>query len=213
MHPVLDAPILRLMRYLKHLAAAALIAVTAIPAAAETISLNRLSNYLNGLQTAEADFTQVNDDGTLSTGRGYIKRPGRVRFEYNPPEDVLVMAGAGQVAVFDGKSNLGRPEQYPLSRTPLNIILERNVNLAQRDMVVGHSSDGTVTTVVAQDPENPQYGRIELNFTDSPVELRQWVIVDGSGARTTVILGDLTTGVDLSSFLFNINYETQQRQR
>ena len=201
------------MRYLKHLAAVALLTATAIPAAAETISLNRLSNYLNGLQTAEADFTQVNNDGTLSTGRVYIKRPGRVRFEYNPPEDVLVMAGAGQVAVFDGKSNLGRPEQYPLARTPLNIILERNVNLAQRDMVVGHSSDGTVTTVVAQDPENPQYGRIELNFTDSPVELRQWVIVDGSGARTTVILGDLTTGVDLSSFLFNINYETQQRQR
>lgn len=213
MHPTRYAPIFTGMRYLKHFAAAALIAVTAIPAAAETISLNRLSNYLNGLQTAEADFTQVNDDGTLSTGRVYIKRPGRVRFEYNPPEDVLVMAGAGQVAVFDGKSNLGRPEQYPLSRTPLNIILERNVNLAQRDMVVGHSSDGTVTTVVAQDPENPQYGRIELNFTDSPVELRQWVIVDGSGARTTVILGDLTTGVDLSSFLFNINYETQQRQR
>lgn len=213
MHPVRDAPILQLMRYFKHLAAVALVAATAIPAAADTISLNRLSNYLNGLQTAEADFTQVNDDGTLSTGRVYIKRPGRVRFEYNPPEDVLVMAGAGQVAVFDGKSNLGRPEQYPLSRTPLNIILERNVNLAQRDMVVGHSSDGTVTTVVAQDPENPQYGRIELNFTDSPVELRQWVIVDGSGARTTVILGDLTTGVDLSSFLFNINYETQQRQR
>lgn len=201
------------MRYLKHLAAAAVLAATAIPSAAETISLNRLSNYLNGLQTAEADFTQVNDDGTLSTGRVYIKRPGRVRFEYNPPEDVLVMAGAGQVAVFDGKSNLGRPEQYPLARTPLNIILERNVNLAQRDMVVGHSSDGTVTTVVAQDPENPGYGRIELNFTDSPVELRQWVIVDGSGARTTVILGEMTTGVDLSSFLFNINYETQQRQR
>lgn len=201
------------MRYLKHLAAVAVLAATALPAAAETISLNRLSNYLNGLQTAEAEFTQVNDDGTLSTGRVYIKRPGRVRFEYNPPEDVLVMAGAGQVAVFDGKSNLGRPEQYPLARTPLNIILERNVNLAQRNMVVGHSSDGTVTTVVAQDPENPEYGRIELNFTDSPVELRQWVIVDGSGARTTVILGEMTTGVDLSSFLFNINYETQQRQR
>lgn len=201
------------MRYFKPLVAAALLVATALPAAAETISLNRLSSYLNGLQTAEADFTQVNDDGTLSTGRVYIKRPGRVRFEYNPPEDVLVMAGAGQVAVFDGKSNLGRPEQYPLTRTPLNIILERNVNLAQRNMVVGHGSDGTVTTVVAQDPENPEYGRIELNFTDSPVELRQWVIVDGSGARTTVILGEMTTGVELSSFLFNINYETQQRQR
>jgi outer membrane lipoprotein-sorting protein len=195
------------------LASSATAIAAALPAHAAQIPLNRISSYLNALETAQAGFTQINPDGTISTGRLFIKRPGRARFEYDPPEEALVMAGGGQVAIFDGKSNLGRPEQYPLAQTPLSIILERNVNLARRNMVVGHTYDGTATTVVAQDPEHPEYGRIELNFTDNPVELRQWVVVDGSGARTTIILRDMTTGGDLRASLFNITYETQQRNR
>jgi len=117
------------------------------------------------------------------------------------------------VAIFDGKSNKAEPEQYPLSRTPLSIILEQNVDLARRNMVVGHREDGPKTIVVAQDPKNPGYGSIELVFTANPVELRQWIITDGSGARTTVILGDMVKGGNLSSTLFNIPYEVGQRQR
>ena len=98
------------------------------------------------------------------------------------------MAGGGTVAVFDGKSN-SSAEQFPLRQTPLNLILEKNVNLARRSMVVGHASDGTTTTVVAQDPEHPEYGNIRLVFTAGPTELRQWVITDGGGEETTVILG------------------------
>lgn len=195
------------------LTASAATLAAVMPARADQIPLNRISAYLNALQTAEAGFTQINPDGTISTGRVYIRRPGRARFEYDPPDDALVMAGGGQLAIFDGKSNLQRPEQYPLARTPLSIILERNVDLARRNMVVGHTFDGTATTVIAQDPEHPEYGRIELNFTDDPVELRQWVVVDGSGARTTIILRDMKTGGDLRASLFNITYETQQRNR
>ena len=124
-------------------------------ALAEKLPLDTLSKYLNGLTTAEADFTQVNSDGSVSTGKIFIKRPGRVRFEYAPPDKSLVLASAGQVAVFDGKSNQA-PEQYPLKRTPLNLILADNVNLARAKMVVGHKSDATSTSVVAQDPEHPE---------------------------------------------------------
>ncbi|NRA99160.1 MAG: outer membrane lipoprotein carrier protein LolA [Rhodobacteraceae bacterium] len=192
---------------------AAAMAVPALPANASILSLNRISNYLNGLQTAQAKFTQINPDGTVSTGQVFIKRPGRARFEYDPPEETLVMAGAGKIAIFDPKSNLSRPEQYPLGRTPLNIILERNVDLSRRRMVVGHEYDGVATTVVAQDPDNPQYGRIELKFTSDPVELRQWIVVDGVGTRTTIVLGEMTTGLDLPSTLFNISYEADRRSR
>jgi len=86
-----------------------------------------------------------------------IKRPGRIRFEYNAPDNSLVMAGGGSVAIFDPRSNNG-PDRYPLSQTPLKIILERNVDLGRAKMVTGHTSDGTTTTITAQDPENPQYG-------------------------------------------------------
>jgi len=191
--------------------AAATLALAA-PAQAARVSLGDLSGYLNRLQTAVADFTQINDDGTISTGKIYIRRPGRCRFDYNPPEETLVMVGGGQVAIFDGKSNKVEPEQYPLSRTPLSIILEQNVDLARRNMVVGHREDGPKTVVVAQDPENPGYGSIELVFTANPIELRQWIITDGSGSRTTVILGDMVKGGKLSSTLFNIPYEVGQRR-
>ncbi len=184
-------------------------AVLAMPAAAEKLSLSAISNYLNGLQTATADFTQINGDGTLSTGQVFIKRPGRIRFEYNPPEKSLVMAGGGQVAVFDPKSNTG-PDRFPLNQTPLKIILERNVNLNRAKMVTGHSSDGTTTTVRAQDPENPEYGHIDLVFTSNPVELRQWVVTDNGGSQTTVILGELSKGGRIGDIKFNISNEMKK---
>jgi Outer membrane lipoprotein carrier protein LolA. len=71
-------------------------------------------------------------------------------------------------------------------------------------MVTGHTSDGTTTTVTAQDPENPQYGNIQLVFTANPVELRQWIITDDAGTQTTVILNNLQTGVQVRDILFNI---------
>lgn len=193
------------------LAPLALIAF-ASPALADKISLSNLSAYLNQLTTAEADFTQVNSDGTISTGHLFIKRPGRVRFEYAPPDKSLVMAGGQQVAVFDAKSNQP-PDQYPLSKTPLSIILAENVDLSRAKMVVAHREVENTTRIVAQDPDHPQYGSIELVFTNSPVELRQWVITDDSGNQTTVILGDMKKGGDFPPSYFNITVETEKRAR
>jgi outer membrane lipoprotein-sorting protein len=181
-----------------------------LPAAAEKISLGTISDYLNGLTTVESDFTQINSDGSISTGKIFIKRPGRVRFEYDPPDRSLVMAGGQQVAIFDAKSNQP-PEQYPLKRTPLNLILARDIDLGRAKMVVGHTADGTSTRVLAQDPENPEYGTIELVFTSDPVELRQWVITDDLGAQTTVVLGEMKKGGQLGARLFDITAETAAR--
>ncbi|GAA6175674.1 LolA family protein [Sulfitobacter pacificus] len=174
-----------------------------LAAAAQKLPLNDISAYLNKLQTAKGEFTQINDDGSISTGTIYIKRPGKVRFEYNPPETALVVAGSNTVVIFDKKSNQPA-ESYPLARTPLSIILARNVDLGKANMVTGHSFDGTATVVKAQDPENPQYGNIQLKFTGNPVELRQWVINDGNGSQTTVVLGDLQKGGNLPNSLFNV---------
>ena len=181
-----------------------------VAALAQKLPLNDISAYLNKLQTAKGEFTQINDDGSISTGTIYIKRPGKVRFEYNPPETALVVAGSNTVVIYDSKSNQP-PESYPLNRTPLSIILARNVNLGAANMVTGHSFDGTATVVTAQDPQNPQYGNIQMKFTDSPVQLRQWVVTDGQGARTTVILGDLKKTTGLGASLFNIQTEENRR--
>ncbi len=179
-------------------------------ASAQQLSLSQISGYLNQLQTAQGGFTQINSDGTLYTGQIYIKRPGRIRFEYNPPSESMVIAGGGQLAVFDARSNTG-PERYPLNQTPLSIILQPNVDFERERMVTNLTSDGTTTTVTAQDPDNPNYGSIQMVFTANPVELRQWVVTDDLGTQTTVILNDLETGATLGDILFNIQAETRKR--
>lgn len=191
------------MKLVPVIAAAALSIAVAMPAAAQKLSLTEISRYLNSFQTATGAFTQINDDGTISEGRLLIKRPGRVRFEYNPPEDMLVVSNGDTVGIIDGKSNAG-PQGYPLNQTPLSIILARNVDLTRARMVTGHSSDGKTTTVRAQDPKNPEYGSIDLVFTANPTELRQWIVNDGSGSHTTVILGDLTKDVRIANDSFVI---------
>jgi outer membrane lipoprotein-sorting protein len=195
--------IMNMMRFpMVPVIASLLVAAMTMPATAQKLSLAELSSYLNDLTTARGAFTQVNDDGSLSSGQILLKRPGRVRFEYDPPEEALVVADGDTVGIIDPRSN--ERQGYPLHRTPLKIILARNVDLTRDRMVVGHDGDGTSTTVRAQDPENPDYGSIDLVFTGDPVELRQWVINDGNGSSTTVILGDLQTGMNLRNDLFVI---------
>lgn len=193
------------------LAPLALLALS-LPAFAAPIPLADLSAYLNGLSTVETDFTQVNSDGSVSMGKLYIRRPGRVRFEYAPPDKSLVLASGGQVAIFDDKSNQP-PEQYPLKRTPLNLILADRIDLGRAKMVVGHREVDNTTRVTAQDPDHPEYGTIELVFSGSPVALRQWVITDDLGQKTTVILGQLQTGGSFGPSLFNITDEVNRRQK
>lgn len=182
---------------------------TAPAAMAEKISLNAISNYLNGLSTVQSEFTQVNPDGTISAGTVYIQRPGRVRFEYKNSKQ-LMLASGGQVAVFDAKSNQG-PQVYPLGQTPLSIILDQNVNLARKGMVTGHSERKNTTVVKAHDPAHPQYGSIEMVFT-APTELRQWVVTDDTGKKTTVILGEMKKGGSFKPSTFAIQSEIDRRK-
>ncbi|MFC3613136.1 outer membrane lipoprotein carrier protein LolA [Lutimaribacter marinistellae] len=182
--------------------ALALAFVAAAPAAwAERLPLADISAYLNRLTTIETTFTQVNQDGSTSTGTLWLQRPGRMRFEYSPPNQAVVVAKAGSVIVHDPKSNQP-PDQYPLNRTPLSLVLAERVDLGRANMVVGHSFDGTATVVTAQDPKHPEYGRIEMSFTDNPVELRKWTTYDSAGTKTTVLLGPLTKGRSLNQNLF-----------
>ena len=181
----------------------------AVSTAAEQLKLADISAYLNSLTTVKSDFRQVNDDGSVSTGTLYIRRPGRMRFEYDPPEEALVLASASAVYIIDGKSNQP-PETYPLNRTPLSLILAPKVDLSRANMVREARFDGRTTTVTAADPDNPEYGHIELTFTDSPTRLQKWVIFDASGGQTTVELEAFETGMTLPSALFDPDRERQR---
>jgi outer membrane lipoprotein-sorting protein len=193
------------------LAAVLLAPVALAEEASSPLPLSTLSAYLNDMRLAQGEFTQISDDGSITTGTLYINRPGRMRFAYDEPEDSVVIAGGNAVAIFDPKSNQG-PQTYPLERTPLSLILSENVDLGRADMVVAHARRGPATVVTAQDPAHPEYGTIELVFTGDPVELRQWVINDDSGSSTTVVLGQLSEPDALPASLFSIQLEQGRRE-
>lgn len=183
-----------------------------LPLAAKEVPLDALSAYLNSWKTVEASFVQVNADGSKAKGKIFIQRPGRARFEYAAPDKNLVIAAGGQVVIFDARSNQP-PEQYPLARTPLNLILARNVDLGSAKMVIGHGEVGDVTVVKAQDPKHPDYGTIDLVFSANPIALKQWIITDDIGNQTSVTLGDLVTGQTYPASLFSMEIEVAKRSK
>lgn len=197
---------------MKFILAIALLILPALPATAERLSLPVLSDYMETIGEAQAKFTQINANGSRLSGTLYIKRPGRIRFEYDPPqEDTLVIAGGGQIAVFDGRGS-GTPEQFPLRRTPLGIILDRDIDLTRERMVTGHGEQNGRTIVQAQDPDHPEYGRIYLYFENDPIRLAEWMIISDTGEKTRTLLDPLQPRDDLSEFLFSIQFETEDRQ-
>lgn len=183
-----------------------------VPLAATEVPLRDLSAYLNSWATVEASFVQVNVDGSKSTGTIYIQRPGRARFEYAAPDKNLVIAAGGQVVIFDARSNQP-PEQYPLSRTPLNLILAQTVDLGAAKMVIGHEEVGDVTVVKIQDPKHPGLGTIDLVFSENPIALKQWIITDDIGNQTSVTLDGLVTGRQYGAGLFSMEVELKKRSR
>lgn len=186
-------------------------ATLAVPAQADELSLDQISRYVESLTKAKASFTQVNADGSTATGTLYLWRPFRARFEYDPPAEALVVIGGLRVAIFDGKSNLG-PEEYPLRKTPLRLLLEPKVDLAGSGMVLDHGYDGTATWVLVHDPKRPEIGTMKLYFTDPPA-LRQWVITDQVGDQTTVVLGPFEPAPELGNSLFSIEGEQRRLGR
>ena len=186
-------------------------ALFALPSMAEPVSLEKLSEYINGITSAKTTFTQFNGDGSRSRGTLYIKRPGRMKIEYAPPNEALVLASAGVVAIFDAKSN-AEPQEFPLKRTPLNLLLGSRVDLSDESMVAGHfENENGLTVVTAKDPQNPETGSLALYFSPEPLALTQWVLTDESGQKTGVALGRLDREDEQPNWFFSVRREMENR--
>ncbi|MGB0959148.1 MAG: LolA family protein [Halocynthiibacter sp.] len=171
---------------------------------ADKLSIAEIETYLKGLDTAEASFVQINSDSSRSHGVLYLDRPGKARFEYAPPAKAKVVVSQKTVVVFDGRSNQA-PEQYPLSKTPLNLVLSKRVKLSGSKQIIGHTYKDGTTRLTLMDPKSPKSGRVELRFADAPAALTSWVITDQYGERTAVELSKMKTGMKLPSRLFDLN--------
>ena len=188
-----------------------IIALFGAPVRAEKISLSNLSSYLESIKKVSGSFTQINSDKTVSTGRIFLFRPGRMRMEYKTPDNSLVIVGGSQIAVFDSKSNT-HPRVFPLRKTPLKILLEKKINLKTSDIIIRHEEVENSTVVVLQDPKLSSYGSLKLVFTDHPVTLRQWVITNEMSDQTVLKFKDFINQPNMSSNKFNISLEIDKRE-
>ena len=187
-----------------------IISCSSHPSLAERISLNKISDYINGLTTLQADFEQINSDGSIDRGKLYIRRPGRMRLEYTAPNNALVIAGAGSVAIFDDKSKNG-PTLFPLKKTPLNLLLKKNVDLSKNEMITEHTANNENTFIVAKDPKRKSQGSIKMMFSNSPVSLQGWTITNQSNQKTKIILDKLNKKTKIPLYLFNISAASKNK--
>ena len=164
--------------------------------------LTRISNYLNGIGTMQGTFVQVGPDGDLSEGLFYMRRPGRIRFEYQPPNPALIVADGFWVGVYDTLDNT--LDRFPLSETPLDLLLRDRVDLRKEGAIQRIERSAGQLRIVAIDPEAPDQGSITMVFNDNPLELTQWIVVDSQGLATTVALSEIRRNVKIDPNKFFI---------
>ena len=164
--------------------------------------VDKAAAYLQSLDEAKGRFEQTDARGVVSGGELYLKRPGKARFVYDEPSGVVVVSDGATVLVTDPR--LKSANRYPLSATPLALFLTKQVRLDRGVAVsaVEHFQGGFSLT--AYDVRHPAQGHIVLSFSDEPVALREWRLIDGQGRTTTVRLAELAATSGLDSALFYV---------
>jgi outer membrane lipoprotein-sorting protein len=166
--------------------------------------LKRISAYLNTLQSIEGRFLQIAADGRSEQGTFYLKKPGRMRFEYQKPNPNLIVADGSTVAVQNGA--LHTTDRYPLLNSPLRLLLAANIDLTNDPRIAAVTHEQGALSVTARENSAAASGRITLTFADSgaTLELRQWEVLDAQGSRTTVVLNGVHEAADIPARLFVI---------
>ena len=181
------------------LAAAAPAAALAAPLSPDDQALvDRAAAYLDGLSEARGRFVQTDARGGVSEGELYLDRPGKSRFEYQNPATLLVVADGYTVMVLDRR--LQTFNRYPLGSTPLGLFLQKHVRLDRINITGVERFAGGFSITARGGRGTP--GQITLTFSDDPVALKQWSIIDAQGGHTTVRIADLqpTRGLDPALF-------------
>jgi outer membrane lipoprotein-sorting protein len=164
----------------------------------------RAEQYLNSVGTAQARFAQTNPNGTISQGTFYIRRPGKMRFEYDPPSKLHIVADGFQVTMYDPATrDFG---QWPIGWTAASFLVTPNIKLTGDITVQQVERAGTELRLTMYQTKRPQEGRIQIVFNDAPVvqqmQLKRWTIWDSKGVPVQVTLTEFRPGVNVSNDLF-----------
>lgn len=170
---------------------------------ADRADLARIAAYLDGIHTLKAHFLQIAPDGSSAEGTAWMARPGRMRFQYDPPAPLLLIAGHGVFTYYDRE--LRQVTEIPLGQTPLGILLAEHVSFSDGVTVTGFERLPGQIQVTLVRTASPGDGSLTLVFSDNPLALRQWSVVDAQRQETRVTLYDVELGGTFDPALFTFN--------
>lgn len=172
---------------------------------AQRAQVDKTSAYLSSVHQMHGHFVQVAPDRSQSQGKFYVQKPGRVRFQYDPPSPIEIIADGKSVVVRDRK--LGTQDVYPLSQTPLRFLLADKIDLLRETKVVAVRSDDVYVTVVIEETQ-PLIGtsRLMMMLSAKDYQLKQWTVTDPQGYNTTVAISNLDSSKRPDAGLFRIDY-------
>ena len=183
-------------------------AITQAEAAAAVTEVNA---YFNENPSLQGEFTQIGPTGRVSKGVFFISKPGKMRFEYAAPNPYIIVSDGTWVTVKNRSKERG--DQYPLSQTPLRLVLSDNVDLLQETNVLNVEKADELTSITLEDRKKAVPGQLVLIYDNSRKTLQQWVVIDGKGRRTTVSLENIEAGVAADPKLFEIKIDRSKRQK
>lgn len=163
-------------------------------------SLQKINAFLNSFQTMKSDFTQISSKGQMAQGILLINKPGKLRFEYAAPNPMLIVSDGKWLTIKNRAKEKG--DQFPLSATPLRLVVSPKIDLAAETDVIGYETKDGITSISLADRKSSMGGYIVLVFDEQRSQLQQWVIVDGKDRRTTVQLANMEMGGKFDQKLF-----------
>ena len=162
--------------------------------------VSKIETFVNNITTIEAGFVQMSGSGGFARGTLYLQRPGRMRFEYEPPVPYLLVSDGTFFIYVDNE--LEQVTYLPLSQTPANLLLRKNFSLSDGLTLTGFKEEGSVVKVEVADSDNPDLGRVTLTFNRDPLSLKSWTVLDPQAQRIQVTLVDPLYGKKLDRSLF-----------
>ena len=166
----------------------------------DAAELGRVEDYLNSVTTLRARFNQVAPDGGLAEGHFYLRRPGRMRFEYAPPTPILVVADRVWLIFHD--TELGQVDRLPLYSTPLGFLVRDEIEFGEPIVIETLERLPGELRLTLRDGEHEGEGVLTLVFSDPPLRLWQWRVIDAQGLTTRITLSDVEVNVPLDPKLF-----------
>jgi len=176
-------------------------APTPLIGAEQAEAVERINAYFNGITNLQGRFEQTDPSNKRSSGRFYVLRPGKIRFDYAPPSALRIVADGYSLAIED--SDLKTVEKYPIKSTPFRLLLADNVDLGRDARIVGVEREEGGLAISLEDRGGDAAGRIKLSFETNPdLELREWLITDAQGLSTRVTVNDMVAGRKVAADFF-----------